>query len=135
MSRLCIDTSAYSHFQRGAPEAVEALDAAEWLGMPSVTLGELYVGFALGGRRPQNEAELQAFLANPLVTVLDVDRGVGRLYAEILVELRKAGQPIPTNDIWIAATAARAGASVLTYDPHFAAISRIGVVILQRREG
>ena len=135
MSRLCIDTSAYSHFQRGHPEAVEALDAAEWLGMPAVTLGELHVGFALGGRRTQNEDELRQFLSNPIVTVLDVDRQVSRLYAEIVVELRRAGKPIPTNDIWIAATAARAGAAVLTYDPHFASISRIGAVILGQQEG
>ena len=134
MSRLCIDTSAYSHFQRGHLEAVEALDGAEWLGMPAVTLGELHVGFALGGRRAQNEAELREFLSNPVVIVLDVDREVSRLYAEVVVELRKAGKPIPTNDIWIAATAARAGAAVLTYDPHFAAISRIGTVILERQE-
>lgn len=134
MSRLCIDTSAYSHFQRGHPEAVEALDAAEWLGMPSVALGELHVGFALGGKRAQNEAQLREFLSNPIVTVLDVDPGVSRLYAEIVVELRRTGKPIPTNDIWIAATAARAGAAVLTYDPHFASISRIGAVILERQE-
>ncbi|MEI8139196.1 MAG: PIN domain-containing protein [bacterium] len=30
--------------------------------------------------------------------------------------------PIPTNDIWIAATALELGASLITYDAHFATI-------------
>jgi predicted nucleic acid-binding protein len=36
----------------------------------------------------------------------------------------------PTNDIWIAATAVRAGAPVLTYDPHFKSIARVGSSVL-----
>ena len=53
-----------------------------------------------------------------------------RVYAEIVTALRRAGTPLPTNDIWIAAIAARNGATVLTYDPHFRSIERIGSVIL-----
>ena len=51
-------------------------------------------------------------------------------YADIVVELRRLGTPIPTNDIWIAALAAREGATVLTTDGHFASIGRVGSVIL-----
>ncbi len=58
------------------------------------------------------------FLANPVVHEIVIDRDVGRVYAEIVVALRKAGTPLPTNDIWIAAAAARSGATVLTYDSH-----------------
>jgi predicted nucleic acid-binding protein len=49
---------------------------------------------------------LREFLANPVVEVLDVDEEVSRHYADIVTDLRTAGTPIPTNDIWIAATAA-----------------------------
>jgi predicted nucleic acid-binding protein len=76
--------------------------------------------------------ELREFLANPVVEVLKVDQDVARAYAEIVVDLRKAGSPIPTNDIWIAAAAARAGAAVLTYDSHFRLVSRVGSLILPR---
>lgn len=51
-------------------------------------------------------------------------------YAEIVAELRRAGTPIPTNDIWIAATAARNGATVLTCDDHFERIGRVGSVVI-----
>lgn len=128
--RLCLDTSAYSHFKRGVPAAVEVIDAAEWVGFPAVALGELRTGFALGRRPLQNERELAAFLRNPVVEVLDVDDAASRIYAEIIVALRKAGTPLPTNDIWIAAVAAREGASVVTFDEHFRAILRVGSVVL-----
>lgn len=135
MSRLCLDTSAYSQFRRGAPEAVAAIDRASWLGVSTVVLGELGVGFRLGGKRERNVAELEEFLAHPVVTVLEIDQGVSELYAEIVVGLRHRGRPIPTNDIWIAATAARAGAAVLTYDPHFGDVSRVAAVILGQGHG
>ncbi len=130
MSRYCLDTSAYSRFQRGDETVVDLVDRAEWIGMPSVALGELRTGFLLGGRTAQNERELGEFLASPVVTELTVDGEVSRHYAEMVVDLRRAGTPIPTNDIWIAATAARAGALVLTADEHFERINRVGSVLI-----
>ena len=131
MSRYCLDTSAYSNFQRGDPRVVATLDRAEWVGVPAVTLGELRTGFLLGDHRMRNETELSDFLANPVVEILPVDDEVSRHFAEIVVDLRRAGTPLPTNDVWIAATAARAGALVLTYDNHFNQISRVGSIIFE----
>lgn len=130
MSTYCLDTSAYSNFRRGSEEVATLLDQAELVGMPVVALGELRTGFLLGGRRRRNEAELDVFLDNPVVQVLPVDSETSRQYAEIVAELRKAGTPIPTNDIWIAATAARNGATVLTCDGHFERIGRIGSIVI-----
>jgi tRNA(fMet)-specific endonuclease VapC len=84
----------------------------------------------LGGRRQRNEGDLADFLANPVVEVLMIDAETSRHYAEIVVDLRNAGTPIPTNDIWIAATAARHGASVLTCDDHFQRIGRVGSIVV-----
>ncbi len=130
MSSFCLDTSAYSNFRRGNKELAALLDRAELVGMPTVALGELRTGFLLGGRRGRNESELDAFLGNPVVQVLPVDAETSRQYAEIVVELRKAGTPVPTNDIWIAATAARNGTAVLTCDDHFERIGRVGSVVI-----
>ena len=76
LSRFCLDTSAYSHFQRGEPRVVEQIDRAEWLGVPTVVLGELWTGFLLGGNRETNTAELDAFLGNAVVEVLPIEREV-----------------------------------------------------------
>lgn len=130
MSAYCLDTSAYSNFRRGNEEVTALLDRAEFVGVPTVALGELRTGFLLGGRQRRNETELDVFLDNPVVQVLPVDSETSRQYAEIVAELRKAGTPLPTNDIWIAATAARNGTAVLTCDAHFERIARIGSVVV-----
>lgn len=130
MSRYCLDTSAYSHFKRGHPAAVDAIDRADWIGVPSIVVGELWVGFLLGGRAERNREELAEFLRAPVVEELPVDGEVGRIYGEIVLALRRNGTPIPSNDVWIAATAARAGATVLTYDGHFSDIERVGSLVL-----
>jgi tRNA(fMet)-specific endonuclease VapC len=128
--RICLDTSAYSHFKRGDPHVVDLIDRADWLGVPVVVLGELAVGFRQGKRRHQNQAELDDFLANPVVDVLPVDDDMAGIYADIILDLKKAGTPLPANDIWIAAVAVRHGATVLTYDQHFRSIARVGATIL-----
>lgn len=133
MSRYCLDTSAYSLFQRGDARTLGLIDEAEWVGVPAIVLGELYAGFQLGAKRERNEATLSEFLANPVVDVLSVDDDVSRQYADIVVDLRRTGTPIPTNDIWIAASAARSGAIVLSDDAHFTVIDRVGSIMISDR--
>ncbi len=130
MSRFCLDTSAYSRFKSGEPRVTDLIESAEWLGLPAAALGELWLGF-LGGRKLEaNERELAEFLAHPVVHSLPLDEEVARLFGEIALDLRRQGSPLPTNDVWIAAAAARHGATVLTFDPHFEAIGRVGSLVL-----
>ena len=77
MTRLCLDTSAYSHFKRGEPRVVEMVDRAEWIGVPSVVVGELWAGFLRGSRMEENVAELDDFLDHAVVETLCVDRRRG----------------------------------------------------------
>ncbi len=126
MSRYLLDTSAYSHFKRGAAEVTDLMDTADWLGIPSVV-----IGFLSGRRVRENERELREFLANPVVEEVPIDRHIARIYAEIVVSLREAGTPLPVNDVWIGACAAATGTAVLTYDAHFRHIRRAGSIILR----
>lgn len=130
MSRYCLDTSAYSHFRKGDETVARLLDESEWVGVPTVVLGELRAGFLRGSRNRENLRQLEEFLAHPLVDELVVDSLVAEHYALLWDELRRQGTPLPTNDVWIAACAARFGATVLTYDDHFACIRRVGSLIL-----
>jgi tRNA(fMet)-specific endonuclease VapC len=131
LSRFCLDTSAYSNFKRGHRAAADLIGSASWIGLPVIVLGELRTGFALGRNVEQNERELHEFIRNAVVSVLDVNNEVSRLYAEIVSGLRRAGTPVPTNDIWIAALAAREGAPILTFDAHFGHVARTGARILR----
>lgn len=131
MSRYCLDTTAYSQFQRGHAEVTELIDQAKWVGLPSVAIGELWMGFVQGRHIRKNQELLEAFLAHPLVEEIRVGGSVPRLYGEIAVDLRRQGTPIPTNDIWIAACAAATGSTVLTFDGHFRSVSRVGHIVLE----
>ena len=39
--------------------------------------------------------------------------------ANLVRDLRQQGTPIPTNDLWIVATALETGARLVSYDVHF----------------
>ena len=65
MTRICLDTSAYTNFRRGSPEAVQAITRARSVLVPVIVLGELHAGFQLGSRTEENEAGLIQFLSNP----------------------------------------------------------------------
>ena len=131
MNRLCLDTSAYSNFQRGHRQAVECMDQADWIGVSTVVRGELWAGFLLGDQADRNAQALALFLDHAAVETLDVDGKVARIYGEIFAELRNKGTSLPTNDIWIAATAINAGSTVLTFDAHFREIARVAVLVLE----
>ena len=130
MTRLCLDTSAYSRFQSGHSAVVDYVDVAEWIAMPSVVIGELWAGFLLGTRHAENLRKLDEFLSHAVVEVVPVDEEVAHIYGEMVVELRHKGRPLPANDIWIAATAARTGGTILTFDAHFREITRVGTLVL-----
>ena len=128
--RICIDTSAFTNFWRGQHEAKDIIDRADWIGIPSVVIGELEAGFVLGKRYDDNKSFLDRFVAHPIVQILDITYQVAEIYGEIFAQQRLAGKPIPANDLWIAAVTAQAGATLLTYDKHFSLISRIGTICL-----
>lgn len=119
MRPVLIDTNAYTAFMRGDRDVVEAISHAERLYLSSTVLGELLAGFAAGTRQAQNRAELARFLESPRVEVLPVTGDTADSYALIYAALRRKGQPIPTNDLWIAASALQHGAALLTLDAHF----------------
>jgi predicted nucleic acid-binding protein len=130
VSRYCLDTVAYSQFKRREGRITRMLDRAEWIGVPLIGIGELCVGFAKGSRVEKNIEELDEFLALPVVETLPVDREIAELFGEMIESLRRRGRPLPVNAVWIAATCARAGATLLTWDAHFRWIPRVGTLVL-----
>jgi len=61
------------------------------------------------------------------VTLLPVDELTAERYAAVFIGLRKAGTPIPTNDMWVAASAIQHGLSLFTHDGHFRTIDGLRV--------
>ncbi|PTN38091.1 type II toxin-antitoxin system VapC family toxin [Desulfonatronum sp. SC1] len=125
MRCILIDTNAYAAFKRGHPEAVEVIRRAEAIRVSVIILAELLAGFHFGNREKDNRVELNNFLKSPRVACVPVDTETTEHYARIYRQLREDGKPIPTNDLWIAATAMRHGWPVFTLDRHFAFIRNL----------
>ena len=127
MSRVLLDTSAYSALHRGQRELLVAVQLAQEIYVSPVVLGELYAGFRQGTRAAGNEEILKRFLAAPSVTVAVVGDETAQRYALILDDLRRSGAVVPTNDLWIAATAMEHGLRLLTTDSHYERVRQIAV--------
>lgn len=125
MTRIFLDTSAYSAFKRRHRDIQHRIQDAEQIQLNPVVLGELRSGFLKGSRLRDNLHELAQFLESPRISIALIDDETAERYAVIVDSLRRAGTPIPTNDIWIAASAMQHGSILQTTDPHFQAVHQV----------
>lgn len=119
MRHVLLDTNVLADFFAGDPETVEAFQRAESLAVNAVVLGELLVGFAAGTRAGENRRLLGSFLASPRVNLLPLGAQTAEHYAGVFSQLRRRGRPIPSNDMWVAASALEHGLAIFTRDAHF----------------
>jgi len=123
MKKILIDTNAYVSFKKNNADAVNTFKQTEYIGINIVVLGELLSGFKGGSKESTNRKELEQFLDSPRVNLLMLDEETAEFYARVYWDLKKRGKPIPTNDLWVAASAMRYGLALFTYDEHFANIA------------
>jgi tRNA(fMet)-specific endonuclease VapC len=88
--------------------------------------GELRFG-ALNSRRAEQNLQLVEGLIQRS-TILDIGVGTADFYAEIRLELRRAGTPIPENDVWIAALCRQPDLAIATSDAHFELVDDLTVI-------
>ncbi|MBI1297945.1 PIN domain-containing protein [bacterium] len=128
MKTVLLDTSAYSAFKRGHPQVIETLQNVSSILLSAIVLGELVAGFDVGRYAEKNRQELVEFEQSPRVKTVSITQATAERYAYIYAFLRSIGRPIPTNDLWIAASAMEYGAALLTTDNHFLDLPQIIVV-------
>lgn len=121
--RLVLDTSAYSHFRAGHPQVLDLLAVAATVVIPATVLGELEAAFQLGRRARENRLTLAEFLSEPFVTVWPTTAAVARQYGRVFAELKRAGTPVPVNDVWIAAACLDCAGRLVTFDSDFERIA------------
>jgi tRNA(fMet)-specific endonuclease VapC len=117
---MILDTNALSAFADGVPPVVQQIAAAEELHIPVIVLGEYRFGIATSRRRREYEAWL--IRGRAFWDVLQVVEETATHYAMIRQQLKKAGTPLPANDVWIAALAQQHALPVLSHDAHFDAV-------------
>jgi tRNA(fMet)-specific endonuclease VapC len=114
---MILDTNALSAAADDDPGVVALLARAEQMVLPVIVLGEYRHGIAQSRHRANYESWLAGLLLD--CVVLDIQEPTTHYYAEISLELKRRGKPIPTNDIWIAALCRQHSLPLLSRDRHF----------------
>ena len=122
MKKILLDTSAYSRLRCGSEEVLDALSHADLVYVSVFVLGELYAGFKGGSKEAANRDLLERFLKRATVRIVAATKETAEVFAEIKHGLRRAGTPLPVNDIWIGAHAVEMGSVLVTFDTHFTKI-------------
>ena len=124
---MILDTNALSAAADADPALIAILARADQIAIPVIVLGEYRYGIAQSRNRATFERWLAALLGDCLV--LDITEPTTHHYAEIVLELKRIGKPIPTNDLWIAALCRQHSLPLLSRGGHFDHVSgtkRIG---------
>ncbi len=114
---MILDTNALSAIADNEPAAVLIFSRAATIELPVIVLGEYRFGITQSRRRNEYEKWLWELIA--ATRVLLVDDETASHYAQIRAELKKAGLPIPSNDLWIAALSRQHRLPVISHDQHF----------------
>ena len=118
---MILDTNALSAAADDDPGILEILAQADAVALPVIVLGEYRYGIAQSRHRAQYSNWLDELIADCIV--LDINNDTTHHYADIHLELKKIGRPIPTNDLWIAALCRQHSLPILSRDAHFDLVS------------
>jgi tRNA(fMet)-specific endonuclease VapC len=114
---MILDTNGLSAIAEGELRLEPILRKATQIAVPVVVLGEYRYGIQQSRERQRYEHWLVEYLAK--FRVLNVDEQTTTSYAAVRGELKRAGTPIPSNDVWIAALCRQYSLPVLSRDRHF----------------
>jgi predicted nucleic acid-binding protein len=114
---MILDTNALSAAADDDPAIIPLLARADQIAIPVIALGEYRYGIAQSRHRASYAEWLKGLLHDCLV--LDANEPTTHYYAEITLELKRKGSPIPTNDIWMAALCRQHSLPLLSRDQHF----------------
>ena len=123
---IVLDTNAIISLFDGNRYIADMLGEEKSVIVPSIVCGEFEAG-AQGTSRREREslAAFNRLLRLSHFSVAVISRRTSRIYASLYASLKKAGTPIPTNDIWIAAVAIEHEGVILTNDRHLLSVERL----------
>jgi predicted nucleic acid-binding protein len=125
LSRAVADTSVFIAREAGRPLA----DLPDEIAVSVVTAAELELG-VLRARDPTTRAARLATLSRVRAEypLLSIDDATASCFARIADEQLGAGRRLRRHDTWIAATALRHGAAVITQDADFTSFTAVEIL-------
>ena len=123
--KFLLDTNVIIALFAKEPVVHERLSNADEVFVPCIALGEMFFGAYKSLRIKENLARINEFVLNS--TVLACDTDTAKKYGDIKNQLKEKGQPLPENDIWIAAVAQQYDLTLITRDTHFHIIENLKI--------
>lgn len=127
--RILIDTNIYCDAMRGISNVVAVIKESLEIVISPIVIGELLSGFRLGKRERENRKELGEFLSSPRVRQIEITPETAEWFSLVFSDLRKQGTPLPTNDMWLAASAFEYGLRLVSQDAHFQKIRGLNLLV------
>lgn len=126
VGKLVLDTNAVIAYREGIPEVCSLVDTADVIILPVIVVGELLYGAFNSIKTKNNEKFVHKFIEYSLV--MQIDESVAARYARVRFDLKRQGNPIPENDIWIAAACLVLDVPLLSQDDHFTQVPGLQVI-------
>lgn len=123
--RYLLDTNVIIALFAEDPKIHELLSNAAEVFVPCISIGELYFGARKSLKLEENLSRIDEFALNN--TVLPCNTETAKIYGGIKNRLKERGQPIPENDIWIAAITKQYELTLITKDLHFEVIENLKI--------
>ncbi len=118
-----IDTNVIIGFMKNEPIIVNFIAKTEIINISTISVGEMYFGAFKSNNYKKNFNIYTNFF--DLCNILIINENTAKSYAALKNELRIIGQPIPENDLWIAANALEHHLTIVTRDKHLLSIPSI----------
>lgn len=128
MKTVVVDTNVIIDIIRGDAVLPQLIGQFDRVLVPLVVLGELHAGFSETRADRAKRKAVERFLAVPSVQTATLTEETVGCYASIHRQLKKAGTPIPQNDVWIAAVAMEHGAVLCSRDRDFRAVANLRII-------
>lgn len=126
MSRGLADTSVFIARESGRP--LDAAALPDELAVSVITVGELRAGVLVADEVQTRDRRLSTLAEVLRLEPLPVDRTVADAWARLRVALRDAGQRMPVNDSWIAATAMGLKVPLVTQDEGYYELEDLTII-------
>lgn len=103
MNGKLLDTNVLVRLFNGDKKIIDYLSKQNDIRLSSISLGELLFGAEKSRRTEENKNKAIAFFSR--YNLYETSKEVAAEYGKIKSALLKAGNPIPENDLWLAAVA------------------------------
>jgi predicted nucleic acid-binding protein len=126
VTTVIADTSVFIARESGRTLDVGSLP--DELGVSVITIGELRAGVLAATDVETRDRRLATFTTAHALDPIPIDAPVADAWARLRVLLRTAGERMPVNDSWIAATALALGVAIVTQDDDYDVVPDLSII-------